>query len=665
MLEVDNGLRGGGTVDAVGHVQVAQRHQHFLHITDGGGIGIRADDDYVVLVAGAGILGDGRRGNGRLRGRDGGRRGRDRVVDVVFKVAQGVFIATAVDGQGVVAQRLVDPYLEIAHGDGGRRTVYAVHAVEEAQVAQHGLHIADAFGRRIGAYAAFRRGRDRRGRGGGGGGGRGRVRLRVLPPVGDDDHVVVGGSVHLAGHLQHLVAKVAVDKGLELPHRAARGCAVDAVVRAGGQLAQGDEQLLHAANLGGGGIFVDDRAALGRLGDHRRQRGRALRRPGGDGGLIEPVERGRAGDAVHGELRFDGVGAVHIALEIAHGLAGGVVVYAGGLRGVQPAQGDQLPLQAGDLLARGVAADDLAGRPRRGVRRGRGRAHVAGLVVVFLVGVAAVDIVHPRKLRIGDRGIGGLHIGRGRGRFLRLPESVRSQGRVGHHVLRGVEGAGNEADQQKRHHQHAHGRAADDQRPLACGAALALFLLPRRGARGGFALGDVGCAVFLEVKMALFGVLHGFDAGVEALHAAFEGVLLPRRGHDRAVVQTPGAVARQVFADAQRRLALGVKGHVDDAAGVLPDGPAHEKAIVVQERAGQKLNLRHSGARVAPTVRADVLAVEVLEAVHAFVFVRHGVHSFVVRKSATARRVLVKTSSMLPAASSARTRCGSAEASFS
>ena len=86
---------------------------------------------------------------------------------------------------------------------------------------------------------------------------------------------------------------------------------------------------------------------------------------------------------------------------------------------------------------------------------------------------------------------------------------------------------------------------------------------------------------------------------------------------------------------------------------------------MVQKRAGQKLYLRHSGARVAPAMRANVLAVEVLEAVHAFVFIRHGVHSFVVRKSATARRVLEKTSSMLPAASSARTRWGCAAANAS
>ena len=550
-LEVDDGLRGRRAVDAVGLVQIAQRHQHFLHIADGRGVGIRADDYHVVLVAGAGVfrggrLGNGRFGNRRLGGRGRSGRGGNRVVDIVFKVTQRILVAVSGDGEDVVAQLLVNPDLEVAHGDGGGGAIHAVNAIEEAQIAQHGLHIADALSRGVGADAAFgRRGCRRgcggrnRGRRGGCGRGRGGRRgrgLHVLPPVGDDDHIVIGGGVHLAGHFQHLVAIIAVDKGLEFPDRAARGRAVNAVGGTGGKLSQRDEQLLHAAHLAGGRILVDDGAAVRRLGDNRRQRGRALGGPGRDGSLIQPVKRDRTGNAVHGEFGVDGVGAVHIGLEIAHGLAGGAVIHAGGLRGVQPAQGDQLPLQAGDFLGRGIAVYNLAGRPRRSVGRRRGRAHAAGLVVVFLVGVAAVDIIHPRQFRIGNGGIGGLHMRRGRGRLLRFPERVRGQRGVGHHVLRGVENAGKQADQQKRYHQHAHGRAADDQRPLARGTALALFLGLRRRAGGRFALGDIGRAVFFKVKVALFGVFNGFDAGLEALHAALEGLLFAGYGHDRTVV---------------------------------------------------------------------------------------------------------------------------------
>ena len=64
-------------------------------------------------------------------------------------------------------------------------------------------------------------------------------RCVVLPPVGKDDQVVAGGGIDLAGHFQHLAAVVAVHRVLELPDRAARGRAVNAVVRTGGQMAEG------------------------------------------------------------------------------------------------------------------------------------------------------------------------------------------------------------------------------------------------------------------------------------------------------------------------------------------------------------------------------------------------------------------------------------------
>ena len=369
---------------------------------------------------------------------------------------------------------------------------------------------------------------------------------------------------------------------------------------------------------------------------------------------------GRAGDAVHGELGIDGVGAVHVGLEIAHGLAGGAVIDARGLARVQPAKADQLPLQVGDLRGRGIAVDDLAGRPRRGVGPRGGRAHAAGLVVVVVVLVRAGNVVHPGKIRVLDGRERRLHIGGGRGRGRRRPQRIRGQ--RGHDAGRGggVESVGEQADDDKDHHQHGHRRAADDQRQLPPGAALALlFRLAVSGAGGGLALGDVGGAVLLKVKVALFRVLHGLDAGLEALHAALEGLLGPGHGRDGAVVQAAGAVARQVFADAQRGLALGVVGHVDDAAGVLPHGAPDEEAAVVEQRAGQKLYLRHGGAGIVAAMGADIAAAKILKAVHALVFVCHWGHSFVFRKSAAAACVRANTSSIEPEPSSTRMRSGS------
>ena len=668
LLEVDNRLRGGGAEHAVGAVQVAEIDQLLLHIADGLGVGVCVHEHVVVLIAGRGLRSGRRRGR-RLRGRLGGGGGSDRVVHVVFKQTQCGRVAVAADGQGVVALLFVGPHLEIAHGDGGGRAVNAVHAIQEAQIAQHGLQVTDAFRGGIRADAAFRRSRGRkrgrscgRGRGGGGrDGGCGRG-TRALPPVGKDNQVIARGGIHLAGHFQHLAAVIAVHKGLELPYCAARGCAVDAIIRTGRKLAQGDEQLLHAADVAAGGVFVDEEIVLRRFGDHWRQRGRTLRGPGGDGGLIQPIQRLRAGDAIHGEFGVDGVGFVHIGLEIAHGLAGGAVIHAGGLRGVQPTQGDQLPLQAGDFLSGGIAADDLAGRPRRGVGRRGGRAHVAGLVLVVLILIRSGDIVHPGKIRIGDGGEGGLHIGRGRGRDRRRPQRIRCQRGHGCGGSGGVKGVGKQTNEHKSHHQHGHRRAADDQRPLARGTAFAF--LPGsgaggRGVRGGLALGDIGGAIFLKIEVALFGVFHGLNTGLQALHALFKGVLSPGHGRHGAIVQAPGAVARQIFADAQRRLALGIVGHIDDAAGILPHGPSDQEAAVVEHGAGQELYLRHRGTRIAPAVRAHVVTVEVFEAVHTFVFVCHGVHSFVSRKSERAFCVLANTSSIVPVASTPRSLSGS------
>ena len=119
------------------------------------------------------------------------------------------------------------------------------------------------------------------------------------------------------------------------------------------------------------------------------------------------------------------------------------------------------------------------------------------------------------------------------------------------------------------------------------------------------------------------GILHALHAGAELLHALVELILLSGDGRDGAVVQALGAVAGQVFAQAQLVFALGVEGRVDDAGGVLAQGAAHQEPVVIHQRARQQLHLRHSGAGIAAAMGADGLALSVLKAVHAKIFVCH------------------------------------------
>ena len=51
--------------------------------------------------------------------------------------------------------------------------------------------------------------------------------------------------------------------------------------------------------------------------------------------------------------------------------------------------------------------------------------------------------------------------------------------------------------------------------------------------------------------------------------------------------------------------------------------PAHQKAIVIHERAGHQLNLGHRGAGIAAAMWADAFAAVVLEAVHTKILVSH------------------------------------------
>ena len=138
-----------------------------------------------------------------------------------------------------------------------------------------------------------------------------------------------------------------------------------------------------------------------------------------------------------------------------------------------------------------------------------------------------------------------------------------------------------------------------------------------------FSLGDVGGAVLLKEEVALARVFHALDAGAQLLQSLFKLILHAGDGHDGAVRQPLGAVARQIFAQAQFVFALGVKRGVDDARRVLPQRAPHEEALMIDQRTGQHLNLRHSGAGIPSAVRADALAVPVLKTVHAKIFVCH------------------------------------------
>jgi hypothetical protein len=148
------------------------------------------------------------------------------------------------------------------------------------------------------------------------------------------------------------------------------------------------------------------------------------------------------------------------------------------------------------------------------------------------------------------------------------------------------------------------------------------------GGCGVLALGDVSRAVFFKIEVTLTGILHAFHAGAQLAHTGFEGVLHAGDWHNAAVVEALGAVAGQVFADADGAAALGIQRGVYDAAAVLAQGAAQQEAVAVHGRAGQHLDLRNRSAGVPAAMGADGIAAHILEAVHTQVFVSHIFHSF-------------------------------------
>ena len=601
---------------------------------------------------GGNLSGDGRGfGGGNLGGRGGGRVSRLRhghaAGDELLEVGQRQGIACAGLGQHVALEIVVHILLEGEHGGGGSAAVVAVIGAggQQTRFDQHLLDVLDGFLGGIGVHVEVvlflvghvgRRGRSG-GRGSGGQhgfGGGGRL-LEALPPFDVVIQIRHGIGIDHAGDGQRFIALQLVDALLELLDRRHGGGAVDAVVAAGGHQTQHDQLALHRLDIGLGGILVHG-TVVGVGGDGGRGRRGGLDRLGG----IEPLQGLGTGDAVHAQL-FGGLeGIVDVGLEVLHRLLGGGIILAGDLLGGQPAQRGEALLQRGDLRGGGILVDGVVvvagGIAQRGLRRGGGR--LVELILELLVHVAGIGIVHPALLRVHQRGEGGRNIGRGACGDLGRPEVRSGIGREGgvlHHVVGGAQRAVHQRHDHDGGDDHHGGSNADDHADLLEAGAGILARGGGSGCRGcaGLALGDIGGAVFLKIEVALLGILHAFHAGAELAHALFKLVLAVCGGHDGTVVEPFGAVAGQVFAQAHFIFALGIERRIDDAGGVLTEGAAHEEPVVVHQRAGQHLDLRHGGAGIASAMGADRLTLQVLEAVHAKMFVCHLFHSLPVKIS--------------------------------
>ena len=557
--------------------------------------------------------------------------------DELLKIGQGQGIADAVLGQAVALEIIVDIHLEGQHGSFGGGAVIAVIAALGQQTGcdEHLLDILDGLlgGILVHAEAILLLIRHIGGRGGGFGreggqhgiGGCGGL-LEALPPF----HIVIqirhGIGIHNAGNGQHLVALQLVDALLELLDRRHGGGAVNAVVAAGFHQTQHDQLALNGLDVGLGGILIHGGiAGIGRYSGRGRRRG--LDRLGG----VEPLLGLGAGDAVHAQLLGGLEGVVDIGLEILHGLLGIGVILAGDLLGGQPSQRSQTLLQRGDLGGFGIFADGFVFVIHEILQRGLGRGRMLNLLVEFLVHVAGIGIIHPALLGIHQRGEGGRNIGRGARRHLGGPEiggGIGREGGVLNHIVGGAQRAVDQRNDHDGGHDHHSGGNADDHADLLKAGTLLLILIGIGGSGSSApALGDIGGAVFFKIEMALLGVLYALHAGAELAHALVEGVLTSGGGHDGTVVESLGAVAGQIFAQAHFIFALGIEGCIDDAGGILTESAAHEETFVIHQRAGQHLNLRHGGAGIAAAMGTDDLSLQILKAVHTKMLVCHIVFS--------------------------------------
>ena len=621
-------------------------------------------------------------GGGSLSGRGGGFGGgvilrhRHAAVDELLQIGQGHGVADTVLGHAVALEIIVHVHLEGQHGSFGGGSVGTVVTAlgQQAGCDEHLLDILDGLLGGIlvhaevvlflirdigGSGRGFGREGGQHGIGGGGG------LLETLPPF----HIVVqirhGIRIHDAGNGQHLVALQLIDALLELLDRRNSGGSVNAVISAGFHQAQHDQLALHGLDVGLGGILVHGGIA-GIGGDRRGGRRRGLDRLGG----IEPLLGLGTGNAVHAQL-FGGLeGVVDVGLEILHGLLGIGVVLAGDLLGGQPAQRSQTLLQRSDLGGIGILADGFVFIVHKILQRGLGSGRLLNLLVEFLVYIAGISIVHPALLGIHQRGEGGRNIGCGAGGHLGRPEIGGGVGREGgilNHIGGGSERAVDQRDDHDGGNDHHCGGNADDHADLLEAGAIFVVLIGSGGDSGALALGDIGGAVFFKIEMALLGILNALHAGAELAHALVEGVLTSGGGHDGTVVESLGAVAGQIFAQAHFVFALGIEGCIDDAGGVLSEGAAHEESVVVHQRAGQHLNLRHGGAGIASAMGTNDLALQILEAVHTKMLVCHiGFSPFCKVDFSEAHQISIaastsaKTSSMLLPESMRAMRRGSA-----
>ena len=694
LLEEDDGVDGLVAVLAV-HIAAldqADGGEHLLHVADGLPRGVCVDNHVALAVARI-LLGShgglsGGSSSRRCGGFSGGSSGcalnPDALLHAVAQVLLGQQVALAGDGQGLRAEVVVDELLEVLDRSCGAAAVLAVHvaALEQANLLQQLLHLGDLCLGGGGVDGAAVVGRVHGlggGRSGGGGlGGRGvqglgggRRRLLLEPPVDVVVQVGLGQLVHHAVHVQGAVALQLVHADLEVLHRGGGAGAEDAVGAALGQQAQRDQLLLQAANQGLGGACVDN-ALVGGCGHQRLRRGRGLGQR--DRGIVQPLQGLFARNAVHGQLLRRGAVLVDVGLEVLHGLLGGGIVPAGHVGAAQPAQLHQILLQGGDVGGAGGAADGVVLLLGDDGGHLRGGGSLLLLLVVLLLHVAVVGVVHPRKLGIHQRREGGGGVGRGGGRGHRHPGGVGGHGGeriVQRHVVRVAHGV-EEQHQTQGDHQHHGGRDADVERDPLAMIGLVVCVVHVAAVRCGctravLALGDVSRAVFFKIEVALLRILHALHAGAQLFHAGVEGVLHAGHGNHRAVVQALGAVAGQVFADADGSAALGVQRGVHDAARILAQRAAHQKAVAVHQAARQHLDLRNRGARVLAAVRADALAVQILKAVHAQIFVCHIFNSFGGKsgvdqpiRPSTSAHTSAKISSIVRLESMRCTRSGSA-----
>ena len=403
------------------------------------------------------------------------------------------------------------------------------------------------------------------------------------------------------------------------------------------QPAHGDELQLQFANANGGGVGAD-RAVV-------RLRGRAGAGVDGDCVVVQILEGGRAADAVHGQTRL--VVLVHVGLEGLHGGGGGRVIAARRRFGVQPAQLDQLPLQAGDFRARGVLVHNAAVR-HRGGRRGDCFYGLSPRIVDVLLHVAPriVDGARGANRRLRGShafagllrhpvvvdGVDGLNrvargIGRGGRRGLRVIGRLvghQRQGRVGNGAVgrggrAGADGDDHAHDDQHHgdaHHNQHHGQALEQAALLVVVASVVCRGGRFRGRRFNLALDEIARAVHAHKDVFPVCVLAVFGVQAHALQRLVEGRFVAGQRLHGAVRAAGGVLGREKLAHAAANVLFQIQHVVYDAGLILPAGAADEEAVGNHRSGRQAVRVLGCVLLIA-AVRADRRTVQLMKAVHA------------------------------------------------